>query len=501
MHRFRFRLVYALTSFLVLTEVARSDDWTTVGSDAQRSSWVRADMKISPGTVRGPDFQFLWKMPLANDARSGNALTGPALLDLLIGYRGFRTLAFVGASDGGVFAMDTDLARMEWERRFPSKASASTPECPGGMTANLTRPTPAAMPSKFGIRGRGQRAPAKSGVGAPDEGAVTLANRPASTRLPSSQTTSERTRPPAKLVLEGVFLVYSLTADGMLHGLYVSHGRDRFAPIPFLPANANARGLIVVDDVAYVATSNECGGVPDGVWALDLESGRVTTWRSNAGSVVGSAGVAISPDGTVYVATRNGPLVALEARSLQRKAVSASTGFRSSPVVFDYDGRDYIAAMARDGALHVFDATNLQASIAKTAARSGGQGAEDALAAWRDASGTHWIVAPSVTSVIAWKLKGNAGGMRLEKGWESPKMATPLPPIVVNGVVFALSGGESNGHAKLYALEGTSGKLLWDSGMAIESGARGHTLASGPGHVYLTASDSTLYTFGIPMEH
>ena len=91
--------------------------------------------------------------------------------------------------------------------------------------------------------------------------------------------------------------------------------------------------------------------------------------------------------------------------------------------------------------------------------------------------------------------------MRLEKGWESPDLAMPLPPIVVNGVVFALAGGGPADHAKLYAFAGTSGKPLWDSGTTIESEASGHTLSSGPGHVFLTASDSTLYTFGIPMEY
>ena len=168
-------------------------------------------------------------------------------------------------------------------------------------------------------------------------------------RRPSVRTAAGRTRPPARPALQGVNLVHALTADGMLHSLYVSNGRNRSAPIRFLPANANARGLIIVDGIAYVATSNQCGGAPDGVWALDLESGRVTTWTSEAGAVVGPAGMAIGPDGTVYAATRNGPLVALEARSLQRTAVSASTGFRSSPVVFDYEGRDHVAAIARNG--------------------------------------------------------------------------------------------------------------------------------------------------------
>jgi len=35
-------------------------------------------------------------------------------------------------------------------------------------------------------------------------------------------------------------------------------------------ADANASGLIVLDDTAYVTTSGNCGGVDNGLWALNL---------------------------------------------------------------------------------------------------------------------------------------------------------------------------------------------------------------------------------------
>ena len=89
-------LVCSLAGLLLLPVTARPDDWTTLGYDAQRSSWVRADNKTSPTTVRAPDFRFLWKIDLPNEPRSGNSLTPPALLDFLISHRGFRSLAFVG---------------------------------------------------------------------------------------------------------------------------------------------------------------------------------------------------------------------------------------------------------------------------------------------------------------------------------------------------------------------------------------------------------------------
>ena len=67
-------------------------DWTTIGNDAQRSSWVRGDGKISVDTMRKAGFQLVWKLKLKNEPRQLNSLTPPALFDFYIGYRGFRSL-------------------------------------------------------------------------------------------------------------------------------------------------------------------------------------------------------------------------------------------------------------------------------------------------------------------------------------------------------------------------------------------------------------------------
>ena len=296
-------------------------------------------------------------------------------------------------------------------------------------------------------------------------------------------------------------LIHALSAEGALHSLYASNGRDHVAPVPFLPANTNARGLIVVDGIAYVATANECGGVPDGVWSFDMESGAVASWKSDGGAIAGLGGLSFGPDGTVFASTREGALVALEEKSLNRKAASQPAGFWSSPVVFDFGGTDHVAALARDGSLRVYEAGKLGQPVASSGSQSHAGTVETAIAAWQDADGTRWLLVPSKQSLVAWRMTESDGRLRLDKGWESPSMDAPLPPIVVNGVVFALDGGKTSGTAKLYAFNGTSGSQIWDSGDAIEAPASGHTLSSGPGHVFLTTSASTVYAFGFPMEH
>jgi outer membrane protein assembly factor BamB len=77
---------------------------------------------------------------------------------------------------------------------------------------------------------------------------------------------------------------------------------------------------------------------------------------------------------------------------------------------------------------------------------------------------------------------------------------SPLGPIVVNGVVFAVASGNRSTRAVLYALDGGTGRELWTSRAAITSFAQGG-LVAGAGQVYLVTHDNALYAFGIPMEH
>src|SRR2546422_3485763 len=149
-------------------------EWLTSNVDAQRSSWIRTDSKISKESMQKPGFQFLWKMKLDNEAKQLNSLTQPVLLDRLIGYRGFKSLAFVGGSSDALYAIDDDLGRLYWKTRFNSSSAATQQAgsllCPGGLTAAATRPTSllAAAPGRGG--GGGNRNGARAMGGHPGQG-------------------------------------------------------------------------------------------------------------------------------------------------------------------------------------------------------------------------------------------------------------------------------------------------------------------------------------------
>jgi outer membrane protein assembly factor BamB len=497
-------------------------DWTTAGNDAQRSSWIRTDAKISPISMQKPGFQFLWKLKFANEARQSNSITPPALLDRYIGYRGFRSLGFIAGSSNAAFGVDTDLGRLEWERRLgPAPAPSGTSACPGGMTAAVTRPTSAAIataPAGFG-GGFGRGGPAKSGVGEPYQGAITLsqAGAPRGGRGPAGAPGAPgppggRGGPGAIPVGFGGFgrtpsLAYALSGDGSLYALYVSNGEDSQPPVRFLPANANAHGLIVVDNVAYAATSGSCGGADNGVWALDLATKQVVSWKA-AGDVAGASGTAVGPDGVLYVATTQGELAALEPKTLKLKDSHKSTqGFASTPVVFEHKTKTLLAVAAGDGSIHLFDAASLVKPVHRSAANPD-LGSPGALASWEDIGGTRWLMAAGRNAIHAWKLVERDGAPALDAGWTSREIVAPLPPMVMNGVVFAVSSGENPtsqrarraARAVLYALDAATGKEFWSSGATITSIARGG-VSGGGSQVYVATHDSTLYAFGMPIEH
>jgi outer membrane protein assembly factor BamB len=493
------------------------NDWMTDGFDGQRSSWVRNDVKINPASMQKPGFALVWKLPTANRPRGQSALTPPSLLDFYIGYRGFRSLGFLTGSEGQVIAIDTDLGRVEWEKKLSGGALPEpTSGCPGGLTVSATRPLSSVLypaPPTGGGFGRGS--PAKSAVGEPREGAVTLrsATPPAAPAAPAKPATAAPVAPAPSPFVPRVQWASTIAPDGKLHLFWVSNGNEPNPAIPFLPPNANARGLVIFDEHAYVVTSNGCGGVDDGLWMLDIATKKVDHWKSNSPHV---AGPAIGPDGTLYVAS-GGELVALEPKTLRVKARGGVAGARltSTPAVFSWRDRDLVAVSTEGGGISLFDARRLEShsrpGLNATAAPA-------ALATWVDPAGERWILAPvegafpvsgfrstngpvADGAIVAWKVVEKSGAPAVEPGWVSTNMVSPKAPLIINGVVFAAAGGRAGGpNAVLYALDAITGKEVWSSGGAIHSFVTTGGLSAGGSRVYVSTHDGVQYAFGFPIE-
>ena len=268
-------------------------------------------------------------------------------------------MGFVAGSGGMAFGFDYDTSQVLWKTPLgPAPQGTGTPACPGGLTS-LARPTPLVIANVTDTEaGRGvapENLPGarKSGtaVGTPGGGAPIVGALERAKGAPAASG-----RGGGGGGGRGSSGIYALATDGVLHQLSMQQGFDvSMQPANFLPPNANASGLIIVDNVAYAATSNNCGGIPNGIYALDLASPAktVSAWK---GDVVGFA---FGTDGTVYAAAADG-IYSIEPKTLKQRgdAFKPGTGFNSSPVVFQHKGKDAVAASGRDGKLYLLDGTS-----------------------------------------------------------------------------------------------------------------------------------------------
>jgi outer membrane protein assembly factor BamB len=503
----------------VATPQGRPVDWPSYGGDARRTGWEKSDVRITPDNVK--DFQLVLKRKLENQQSGQYALTPPVVVGLLISYRGFKELGFVAGSSGNLWSIDLDVNKVFWQKNFPSGTEKSA-ACSGRVTAfpALTPPT---------IFGGRRPAPAKTSQ---------------SPGLPPTPA-GRNTEMPARVTGTGFGAprpVYVLTGDGQLHLVNTSDGNDQFPPLPFLPANAKAAPLTLHDYVMYTTTNSGCGGVPNAVWALDLrvEDPKAVSFPLNGGAAGGLGGYALGNDGTVYVQTGPGPsdpasnkysntLLALEPKDLKLRghfSVASETKAPAemnvtTPVVFEYKGRDLVVSAGRDGRLYVLDSQSVGGSDHKTPlsqtvpVATGNGGFWGGLSSWEDADGTRWVAAPvwgAVNpelkvpaangaapngSIVAFKLDEQNGAPVLVPAWISRDLKSPVPPVVTSGVVFALS---TSGRAVLYGLDATTGKELYSTGNQVSAPAAltGMTVANG--RVFFTTTDNTLYGFGIFLE-
>jgi hypothetical protein len=518
--------------------------WTTVGGDAQRTSSLRTDPKISLAAMQAPGFQFLWKRKLDNER-----LTQPLLLPNIIAYKGFKALAFVGSGSGHVYSIDYDLNRMFWDQKLATSV-ARPAACSAGMPV-LTKSTAVAAGAGRGGGNRG--AAGAGGAGAPARGAA--ADAPGRAGAPPSGTVAPAqgggvggfgggggrgrgaSGPQIANGRGGGDNVFAISTGGMVHVMNPQVGTDQIPPVKLLPPNANVAGSILIDTTLYAATTGNCSGVPNGVWSVDLASDAKTvqSFDTNGAAVAGAAPPAFGTDGTLYIATGTGrsdqanSVIALDPKTLTRKdSFSAATPFTSNPIVFQHQGKDLIVAANNDGRLYVLDSASLGGADHKTPLHKSSRFSATAdgvtgLASWQDSGGTRWIVATvsgplhadtkvamangaiSSGTLVAFTVVDQNDAATLQPQWTSRDLAGPVTPAIVNGVVFALASGEANGRSRsgpavLYALDGASGKELWTSGATMTSPVRGVGPSAGDSQVYVAAADGTLYAFGMPAE-
>lgn len=511
----------AFLLFLCASALLIRADWPSFGGGPRRDGWNRAEDTFTKDNVKGLTLQ--WKLKVENTSLELNALTAPVVMEGVITPHGFKEYVIVAGSSDTLFAIDADTGKLVWKKAFQVDKT-KLPKSAFWLCPNAQNATPAV-------------------------------NHWEDKHLPNNT-------------------VFALASDGKLHGLNVNDGEDKFPPTQFTPPYGKPWSLNIHDGVIYTTTSQDCNDTRSGVWAMDFRTPdhKVTfipaTHAHGAGSW-GRGGAAIGkdrlfaetgdsrdydpekgnyPDSVLGIALATNTLVdyytPADRSFITRKDLDMGN---MTPAVFDYKGRELVAAAGKQGLIYLLDAKKLGGDDHRTPLfRSplytnegmdfAGHGFWGAFATWQDPSGTRWLYAPAIGpvasqappfamkngdtphgSIMAFKVEDKDGKPALTSTWISRDMNVPEPPVIANGVVFAISNGEFTGQAKpngglysskeradlhsgnavLYAFDAATGKELFSSGNTIESFTHFSGVAVASGHVLVSTYNNTVYSFGL----
>jgi outer membrane protein assembly factor BamB len=488
---------------------AAQSEWLTWGYDQQRSGWNQSETTLTRDNVSRLELK--WKSQLTTSPKDVvlSTLTSP-LVATVDAPGGPRTRVFVVGSDNTVYAIDSETGEVTWQKRFPNR---------------LTPPQAATL-------------------------------------------SCSNTQNATPVIDKDAGVIYVSTSDGKLRGLSLDNGDERFPPIDFTTPFARNWSLNLIDGVIYSPTARGCGGAISHFTAVDLKdpARRVVehyTSNGRGGGAWGRGGIVGGPKG-VYAQTADGPydpaagnfahtflfmtfhdLRLLDTYTpanwqyLEEKDLDLGA---TNPTIFPFQKWTLIASAGKEAVVSLLDADSPGGADHHTplyqSPRWGNdevlhddRGVLGSMATWQDGQGRRWLLmalegppsqdAPSFKysygkadqgSIMAFEVRLDSAKNTpvLVPVWISHDIHAPDPPVVANGVVYALDTGkttmESRGkgktgvppsHAILFAFDAETGKRLYSSDNLIDSWAHFTEPVVAGGKVYVSTWDGRVYAFGL----
>jgi outer membrane protein assembly factor BamB len=485
---------------------ASQNEWLTWGYDQERTGWNQAETELTKDNVAHLELKWKAQLPTPTSEVILSTMTAP----LVVNVSG-RTLVFVVGNDNTVFAIDSETGKIVWQKGFPNTLTAARPAT--WLCSNTQNATP--------------------------------------------------------VIDKDAGIIYVSTSDGKLRGLSLTDGEDRMPPTDFTNPFARNWSLNLIDGVIYSSTARGCNGAISHFTALDLKdpSRRVVEYYTSIGKPAGAwgrGGMVRGPKG-IYTQTADGPydpatgkfgetVMFLNPKDLRLLDSYTPANWlylnskdldlgSANPVTFPFQKWTLVASAAKESVISLLDADNLGGADHQTplyqSARWGndevllaGRGLWGAMATWQDAQGRRWLLMPlwgppskdapkfkytygdaSQGSVMAFEVTADPGknAPMLIPTWISRDMHVPDPPVVANGVVYALQTGENTlqgrstakmrstpvTNAVLYALDAQTGKELYSSDKLIDSWTHYTEPVVAGGKIYVSTWDGRLYAFGL----
>ena len=508
-------LIASVCSVPAFSQSSGQPEWTTSSYNQLRDAWQRDESKITPQNAG--QVKLLWKLKVDNKTMGMQSFREPLIVNGIQTKNGAKTLALLAGSRDEVFAVDVDSGQLVWEKKlkWASDQAQEDGEGRGFICTNALSANPVITPA-----GQGERT------------------------------------------------LYVMTPDGYLRFLDPSTGEEKQAPVQVLGGvYGKPYGLNLVDGVVYTITGQGCGGVANALYAYNTKTKKVTQSQPPQGGLWGTAGPAVGNNGMIYFSSGDhpyDPAKGLLSTTFQAYTFSNDTltlkdyftpsnwkwltqrdlDINSSQVVFDYKGRDIAVGGGKEGRFYLMDSASMGGAnhmtplfrselIANSNVNFQTEGQWGSYAAWKDGKGTQWVLAPNGGpttfkfptnygetphgGVLAFKVEEKDGKTVMTPVWQSVDMITAEPPVVANGVVIEVAGGEFTGQTndiegglysaqdrikksvpgKLFLLDAQTGKELYSSGDQVTSFLHQAGPSIANGKIIFGTFDGTIYCFGI----
>ncbi|HJT89535.1 MAG TPA: PQQ-binding-like beta-propeller repeat protein [Bryobacteraceae bacterium] len=512
--------LFALALLLPLLGQAqfRRPAWNTFGADAQRTGWNQSETDLNTANVK--NLKLEWSTKLDSPPSEMNNLTVPVERADMATPRGVKDLIVVAGVSGKLFVLDGDTGKIAWQKTLETQG---TPQrgpswlCPNGLTAT---PILGLLPGKgnvvFVLAGDG-RLHAFNLVSGEDMLPPTPFV-PAFAKMWS-----------LNLVNNVLYTTTSQGCNGVKSGVYSLDLADPAHKVNHFTVSVSGAGIwgragaaVTADNSKVIVETGDGpydpaqGNYSDSVLAFSAKDLKLEDY--------------FTPPNRAWITKKD-----LDMGSI-------------SPVVFPFKNWELAAASGKEGVIFLLDTKSLGGADHRTPLWRSPRFTNDevnfatkgfwgAFSTWEDKAGTRWLYAPAwgppsaemkfpaqygatpEGSVMAFKVEQKGEKPVLTPAWNSVNMNVPTPVIIANGVVYALADGdyavqfgpngnllnsqarrEKTGHAILYALDATTGKVLYSSGDTIRSFSHFSGFSMAGGRIYVGTYDGTVYAFGLGLQ-
>ncbi|MGJ5815330.1 PQQ-binding-like beta-propeller repeat protein [Paludibaculum fermentans] len=493
-------------------------DWPTDGGNPQRTAWQKDEKILTKDNVK--NLKVLWKLKLDNVPQEMHSLFAPMVVENVPTSSGPKEIGIVGGISDNIYAVDLKTGKLLWKKHFEysepeRRGRPGDPLCPPGMTAAPTVGPAGANGARtlYALAGDGKLHSLNVGDG--EEVA-----QPFPFGYPNGKHYS------LNLWNDIIFTSTSQGCAGNPNQMWAVNLKDPDHKV--MVAHPKSGGLWGRSGVAIDSTGTAWAPTGDGRY----DAANEVYGNGLIGAKVTGGELKIrdwfEPSNWVW----------LQKRDLDMQV---------TPAIFDYKGRELMVTGSKECRVYLLDTRSAGGEnhmdpmfrtplLCNEEVDFQSAGIWGSMASWLDDSGTRWALTPfwgpshpnfkppvshgpvEHGAVVAFKVEDVNGKPQLSPAWMSRDMDQAEPPVIANGIVFAYGSGENtrqaypdkgladysplrikaSTHAVLYALDGQTGKELYNSGDEISSFVHFGALSVANGRVYLGSFDSVLYCFGLP---